>query len=137
MRKTPAKRKVTCPFNAQRKEIERIMGPWKDDLGLHNWKVLVQLSERNCREGYAADIAPRHEYHEALLTVYPLFWKQPKEEKEETLVHELIHAIISPISSGYEDMIEGKFVSRESFTKLNEFTTSHLTTIMMRLKHKE
>ncbi len=121
-------------LSADRKKLLKLLEEWKEKLFLHQWTICVGYMHKDDEQGTLADIEAKHEYFDATVRIFPSFWAMPEERRESTLVHELVHAVLSPIASAYEDMSEGKFVSQTSFGKLNEFTTQHVTNIIMSLK---
>lgn len=128
-------KKTKAPeLSGDKKKVLSLLEEWKSTLFLDQWTINIGYMHKDDEQGTLADIEAKHEYFDATVRIFPSFWSLPEDRRESTLVHELIHAVISPVASGYEDMAEGKFVSQTSFSRLNEATTQHITNIIMSLK---
>lgn len=133
------KKKLTTHENKNKAEREKVKGyinKWAHILFLNNWTIsLAYLTQDEPDKGTLADIEAQPEYFSASIRIFPCFWKLDAEGQERTIVHELCHAVISPVSGAYEDMMDGNHVSQTSFGKLNEGTTQHIANIVLSL-HK-
>jgi hypothetical protein len=85
------------PTPKERKEIQRLIDKWRPRLFLSEWYFNLEYPTENCsnKEGYntLADISPDVVYLNALIRVYPAFFKKSKQAQEEAIVHELCHCI--------------------------------------------
>lgn len=121
---------------ADKKRVQGYISKWADVLFLSHWSWEVgYMPQDDGEKGTLADIEAQPEYLSARIRIFPCFWTLSAERQERTIVHELCHAVISPVSGAYEDLMDGNHVSQTSFGKLNEATTQHIANIILSL-HK-
>ena len=118
------------------KEVKNYINIYKPILKLDAWTIIVVFKESD--DNYLQVIFESLEYKVARIEISQLYSELTKEEREESVVHELSHIILQP----FED-IHGKFIDQliEFYNKLrvqvNEQTTEHYAQAMMNMRYKK
>lgn len=117
------------PTKKQKKFVIDAVSKWRPILYLHKWDFEVDFMSHD--DGPAsAEITPLHQYYKATITIFPKFWSSSDDKKEETIVHELLHAVTSPIVAQFQEMLEDRHVTLSCFNQFKEAVTQHLTNII-------
>lgn len=123
-------------------EIERYVDKWARRLGIDHWEKRVDVARRDVRKKFDTDddqfcvilCDPVSMIWE--VTCFPLLWKAypVAEDRERKILHELVHALISPIA----DLIEKArhdpaSVSNEYAHHMEENTVENIARVMWNL----
>jgi hypothetical protein len=121
------------------KEFEDRLQYFVDLFGLQNWKIGINYHPDNVAgenltgldTQRSAKTLANPTYNQATITIYPQLLGK-KKLWDETIIHELIHIVMSGLDFYTDNVIQDKdqavlFVNRES-------ATSQLTAIIMRMK---
>lgn len=97
---------------------QSLINKWKRKLFLDEWKIEARESKNNCVDDDGAqtlaDININVTYLQAIITIYPCFYKQDKQTQEHTIVHELCHIITQEAYDNMHALISGKLVTHSA-----------------------
>lgn len=94
---------------------QSLINKWKRKLFLDEWKIETRESKNNCVDDDGAqtlaDINVDVTYLNALITIYPCFYKSSKESQEQAIVHELCHIITQEAYDNMHYLLNGKLIT--------------------------
>lgn len=114
-------------YRIQKKRVGGYLTKWQGPMGLRWWKIDVIWDRSYCENpGIAASTdMTRWRYREADITFYlPKIADEKDEVVEKTVIHELCHVLLSPISTNMEDL------NSDYQKQINEFTTELVASAM-------
>lgn len=114
--------------------VTPILEKWRRRLLLNEWRLDAIYPDKPSEHDQGdyecmAEIAVRPEYLFARITIYPCWFKAPKDVKEHTLVHELCHIVTEPAKAALHKMINGQLVTEREQIEINEVMTERVTNI--------
>jgi hypothetical protein len=84
-------------------ELSQLMDEWIKTLGLDYWSIETSYLARKCEhsENTRAEVSCSWEYRNAVVTFYlGASVEDSPDEREYSLVHELCHCLVNPMSRG-------------------------------------
>ncbi len=97
---------------------QALINKWKRKLFLDEWKIETRESNHNSVDEDGAqtlaDINIDVIYLNALITIYPCFYKHNKETQEHTIVHELCHIFTQESYDNMHALLNGKLITPSS-----------------------
>lgn len=113
------------------------LSKWKKRLNLDNWSIEVKFVDGSYDEvAEAAAVANfgTWVYKQASITVFTPFYRMDDKEKDEAILHELMHVVLAPLTVGViQHMFHEKHVPQIMFNDLHEIVTQDLTNIISKL----
>lgn len=117
----------------QKKEIEKYINYWKEELFLCGWKFVIEyINEKVDTEGAVAECLPNYSYRSAVFKIYPHIFDDKEFCIKDIILHEVLHIILDPYKQMFDDMYKGKIVSIEEERKICETATSWIEQIISR-----
>lgn len=112
------------PSEIQKKEVRKYVEKWRLILFLNQWRfdILYADEESEC----TAEIKMNGAYREAGIFIYDKYWKQTKEKREFSIVHELTHCVIQPLIEIACASAEGQALSIREIDWNKEQVTQHI-----------
>lgn len=80
-----------------------------------------------------ADISTRHDYLDADLTIYPLFWGETSKQQKATIIHELCHIVTSVQGNRMWELMNGRHMTRDEYYEVWEKENNWWERIMRKL----
>jgi len=94
---------------------QALVNKWKRKLFLNEWNIETREASHNSvdEDGSQtlADINVDIVYLNALITIYPCFYKSSKESQEQAIVHELCHIITQEAYDNMHYLLNGKLIT--------------------------
>lgn len=119
------------------KYIKNLLDKWTKVMHLTNWEFAIEHHKKNHDNGdIFLTIRPCEIYCNARLHVYPTFWKQPKDVREQAIVHELLHCKLEPLAVVAYDLLAGKLYTRDRIISVVENIVQNLATVIRPLDNK-
>lgn len=90
-----------------KKEVSKLVKPWVGlvDDKLDDLQVEFNIGDSDGKDAVAAILTQR-EYKFATLHIFPRFLTIPQEDKENTIVHELMHVLVAPMRDASFKLLE-------------------------------
>lgn len=111
--------------DSQKKEVARYIKKWRSILFLHQWNFDISYHDDMSDGGLRITMQP--EYKNALIEINVVnFFKRPKYEREECIVHELCHCIVQPLVHIACEGAMGRQVSQSEIDWFKEDVTQHI-----------
>lgn len=112
--------------------IKRLIEKWRKRLLLNEWYIdVIYPDEGRCLDGreVIASNSANPAYLNMQISIYPAFFEAPEQLQEETLVHELCHALTQPVWDMMESLHNGENVTPKHQRSAIETLTQRLTNI--------
>ena len=119
----------------QNKYIKKLLDKWTKKLHLTNWQYELEYNKEDYQNTLLS-INPCEIYCKARIIIHPAFWLNPKDVREQSIVHELIHCRLEPLAMLAYDLLDGKLCTREKIIDTVENVTQNLSTILCPLKSR-
>lgn len=107
-------------------EVRKMVNALSIPLHLTGWTFIVDAGEEGENPGEVARILVQDDYMQARIEVLPFYNQLGRDDREETIAHELFHAILAP-------MMRDSLRPNRAETKATERVTSHVTRIFLDL----
>lgn len=116
----------------QIREVEQYVARWKDALQLSTWRVRIFHMAEPYTDDPEISAATEvwYRYYEVRIHVYPPFWLKTPEDREHTIVHELVHAILGELC----DLVNEELVTKKHLEDVQERTTELVTRAAVALR---
>ncbi len=126
------------PSKAIRDEINASVAKWRKVLGLDRWEIEVSImdgvNEKDPRAAAVADFQTWI-YKSAGLSFFDPFYGLDAEQRDETVLHELIHVVLAPLTAGViQRQFNEQYVTQTMFNDYHERTTQELTNIILGMR---
>ena len=115
------------------KSIKELSGEWQEKLHLTNWQFNIIFKDKD-ENNSILSINPCPVYCKAAITVYPVFWKQTQDMKEQCMAHELLHCVLEPLCKLSFDFLNGNLHTAATINDTTENVVQRLATIISPLK---
>lgn len=113
--------------------VKDMCSEWQEKFHLGNWQFDITIKEKD-EDDSILTINPCPTYSKAAIIVYPLFWKQPPDQQDQAMAHELLHCILEPLVKISFDLLNGKLQTGMSINETTENVVQRLATIISPLK---
>ena len=124
----------------QLNEVVNIIEEWRPRLFLNEWRIDVEVKNENLSHFHGVgegDVAAKTHcdtvYKNATITIYPCFFENGKEYREEMIVHELIHLLVQPAAKIMLEMRDGLVAYRSEIDECVEELTQRFARIVVGL----
>lgn len=126
------------PSKAIKSETNASVAKWKKALNLDGWEIEVSfmdgVSDKNPQVAAIANFGT-WVYKSAGLSFFDPFYVLDAEQRDETILHELLHVVLSPLTVGViQRQFNEQYVTQTMFNDYHERTTQELTNIISALK---
>ncbi len=122
---------------SDKKFVLSSLNKWKKVLNLDCWSIEVKFFDGASDDNSeAAAIASFQTwvYKTATISIFSPFYKMDDKEKDDTVLHELLHVVLSPLTAGIiQPMFHEKHVPQIMFNDMHEMVTQDLTNIISKL----
>lgn len=110
------------------KQVRKLVRRFSKILGLTDWDIRVKFpgSPPPDHPRWAASIISSSVPLTAFIDIYDVFFTQEKDEQEETLFHELYHAVLSPLREEIDALYNGQLISPNIQESTEEHVVNHL-----------
>lgn len=115
------------------KYVDDLIKKWVPRLYLHEWDIKIQIKSEPC-EGYPyriADCSSSEIYFNAIIRIFPKFWKETSTEQENDIVHELCHCHTEEIDQIAQDLLSGYLRTKSQMHDANERLTQRMANIAL------
>lgn len=119
---------------AQKNEFKETLRQWSGKLHLTNWEFCI-FFEKQDENDTILRVFPDPVYCKARIRVFPVFSKIDECQREQAIVHELIHCHLEPMCLFVKDIFDGKMKTAHDFYDVVEFVTQRLSTVVRPLKN--
>ena len=118
----------------QQEKVTRWVEKWKVRMLLTHWSVLINFADeaKDSSKFVVADMTPNARYTDAVLRIYPGFWKEPANQQQAIIVHELAHNITDSVNDQLIRLVDKKLLSDTRRQDILEGVTEHLSKVMYR-----
>lgn len=122
------------PSKAIKSEANASVTKWRKVLNLDGWEITVSfmdgVSDKNPQAAAMADFGT-WVYKSAGLSFFDPFYALDYEQRDETVLHELVHVVLSPLTVGIiQRQFNEQYVTQSMFDDCHERTTQELTNII-------
>lgn len=114
----------------ERKWVMDYIAVLKRQFHLQGYEISVLFKDEDVEIGAAADCTPDWRYRRAHLNVYPLFFKEPKENWRGILKHEFVHIVLSQLLLIISGLRNGHMVTEGELESAHEHVTTWIETII-------
>lgn len=129
------------PTDEQREWVKDAIKKWRYILRLADYRITINYAEGEHSEGAAvqAENTSNPFYLFGKINIFPSFFDgTSEEEREESLVHELVHFSLEHMSRLITDVRAGQLVTNDHQTEVVETTVSRFAAILTYLeKHHD
>ncbi len=108
------------------KTVNRLVASWKPKLFLQDWVIFVKPGSLET-DGVTAYIEPDPSYLSATLFICDNFSRLNAQEKEEVILHELLHCVASEVTELFYCLLSGEVVAKKQFNDATERLIQRLT----------
>jgi hypothetical protein len=112
--------------------VKNLLKKWTSKLMLNKWKFKIIPLEQTDKPDINLIIEPDPTYYNANLYMFPNFKTHNKKEKEEMVVHELVHCMTSELSELLLAATRGVIVSPEQRFNAEERMTQSITRVLVK-----
>jgi hypothetical protein len=115
-------------FKKEKARIGKFLTKWQGPMGLRAYKIQVYWDRSYSAKGCAAETdMSRWHYHDFEIRFYiPELMDEPDEVVERTVVHELVHCLLAPISVNLRETDKNSEYRRQIMEFATEATTKAL-----------
>lgn len=123
------------PTTYQQKQVLASVKKWQKRLILEHYAITVLFEKSDDAEDpqTLAEIFVSNRYKRASIYIYPKFFKQTKEEREDTIVHELSHILTAPLCAIANKLHGGEAVYENEYRDANESSTEAVSRALLRV----
>lgn len=121
---------------ADKRRVARWVLLWQKRLLLDGWQVTVEAAYEPCPTDEDVELSitlagatALPNYLSVAVTIYPAFWKCTRAEQQQTIVHELVHALTERTR---QLMLSSKLNDPEAVEHENEQLTEWIAQIALR-----
>ena len=126
------------PSKADRARVSRWVKKWRKVLLLqtHEFELFYEDEDPDEAERCMASYLDNAPYLNATITIYSKFWEKSREIQEQTVLHELSHAVTFPLKGiVHRILVDEKFASWNEAKASDERVADMLMHIVWNLTH--
>ncbi len=120
----------------QVKKVEKLVKKWIPRLLLQEWGIKVEYSKDPPGPGVILYVEPDSDYLNATIYVCDLFEDLSDTDKENVVIHELVHIVTAEFSGLFHSILEGNLVTTKQKFSAEERLTQRLTRIFVKVNNK-
>lgn len=125
------KRKSAPKPPKYQKEAQQLIRLWQGRLQLDEWTFKLVWVKEDDNEATIATVFPDHVYLTARIEVRPRWARRTKAEREQTMVHEMVHALLQELADKGHQLLNGKLVTRLDLNESVERATERLANAIL------
>lgn len=114
------------------KDIEEFVNKVRKYFFIEQYEIAYTKIEKD-DDSKLATIGTRHDYLDADISIYPLFWKESSKQQKATVIHELCHIITSVQANRMWELIKGRHMTLVEYMELWEKENNWMERIMRKL----
>lgn len=110
--------------------VQSYISKWRKRLYLDGWHFKTQYMVEDTPEMTFAAISAQPMYLDAVLNIFPNYWKESEKDQEQIIVHELCHCHTQPAWDAMTDLLHGKLVTPGHQKIIAETLTEYMAKIV-------
>lgn len=116
----------------EKARVKRWAKKWRANLLLQHWTVNITFDPvQESTNLVKADMDTNAAYLEVEINIYPLFWEDPINAQERTVLHELVHVLVAPLKmEAYKGRTKTSIQRSKSIQQQTETLTEHITNLL-------